>query len=176
MTHQNGVFRAAATTVQSQLRHTNFCIVSGGFPVPITTGTSTQKKLAQWISEVRAIAKAHGRERIADSCIGGLLSKSAPDEDGIWPRIAIRDVLEELGTKAIADGMGVGLYNQRGAHFRAVGGGQERELAAKYRGWSKLTAISWPFTSRLLENLALGYDREAQMHDADADVRRRLSK
>jgi hypothetical protein len=139
-------------------------------------GRIDAKKLSQWIREVRAIAKAHGRELVADHCIGELLSKSSTDEDGVWPRIAIRDVLEDLGNKAIADAMGIGLYNQRGAHTRDIGGKQERDLAAKYRGWSKRTAISWPFTSRLLENIALGYDRDAQWHDTDADVRRRLSK
>jgi hypothetical protein len=74
----------------------------------------------------------------------------------IWPRITIRDVLEELANKAIADSLLTGLYNQRGVHFRDVGGKQERELAAKYRRWSKRTAISLPFTSRVLENIVLG--------------------
>jgi addiction module HigA family antidote len=139
-------------------------------------GQIDAKQLRQWIGEVRSLAKTYGRERVADHCIGELLSKSTADEDGIWPRIAIRDVLEELGNEKIADAMAVGLYNQRGAHYRDVGGKQERELAAKYRGWSKRTVTSWPFTSRLLENIALGYDREAHWHDTDANVSRRLPK
>jgi hypothetical protein len=74
----------------------------------------------------------------------------------------------------LPDAMAVGLYNQRGAHFREPGGKQERELAAMYRAWSKLTAVDWPFTSRLLERIAQSYERDAEWHDTDANLRRRL--
>jgi hypothetical protein len=47
-------------------------------------------------------------------------------------------------------------------------------LAAKYRGWSTQIAIEWPFTSRLLEQIASSYDRDAQWHDTDANLRKRL--
>jgi hypothetical protein len=39
-------------------------------------------------------------------------------------------------------------------HWRGPGGDQERELAAKYRDWSKTISINSPFTSRLLEEIA----------------------
>ena len=71
--------------------------------------------------------------------------------------------------------MAVGLCNQRGAHFRGQGGAQERELAARYRGWSKQVAFSAPFISRLLERIAKSYDYDAEWHDTDANVRRRLA-
>ena len=131
-------------------------------------------KLKEWIKDARALCRSHGRELVGDNCIGELLSKSGRDEDGIWPGIPVRNALEEIGNKTIADAMAVGLYNQRGAHFREPGGKQERELAAMYRGWSKLTAVDWPFTSRLLERIAQSYDRDAEWHDTDANLRRRL--
>jgi hypothetical protein len=127
------------------------------------------------LKEVRALCKAYGRELAGDNSIGELLSKSGRDEDGIWPAVAIRDALEEFGNEKIAEGMSVGLYNQRGAHWRDVGGKQERELAAMYRGWSKQTAVEWPFTSRLLERVAHSYDRDAEWHDTDENLRRRLT-
>jgi hypothetical protein len=46
--------------------------------------------------------------------------------------------------------MTIGVHNQRGVHFRGVGGKDEYELAAKYRHWSRQVAIEWPFTSRVL--------------------------
>jgi addiction module HigA family antidote len=131
-------------------------------------------QLKAWIKEVRALCKAYAREEVGDSLIGELLSKSPPGTDGIWPSEVVRDALEELGTPKIADGMAVGLYNQRGAHWRDVGGRQERDLAAKYRGWSRQTAIEWLFTSRLLERIAKTYDWEAEQHDTDATLRKRL--
>jgi addiction module HigA family antidote len=131
-------------------------------------------KLKAWLKEARALCKTYGRELAGDNSIGELLSKSGRDEDGIWPAVPVRDALEEFGNQKIAEGMAVGLYNQRGAHWRDVGGKQERDLAAMYRGWSKQIAIEFPFTSRLLEQIAERYDRDAQWHDNDDDLRRRL--
>jgi hypothetical protein len=131
-------------------------------------------KLKAWIKEVRAQCKAYRREEVGDSCIGELLSKSKRDEDGIWPAVAVREALEETGNQSIANGMAVGRYNQRGAHFRDVDGRQERDLAAQYRGWAKQTAVEWPFTSRLLEQIAKSYDHDAVRHDTDATLRKRL--
>ena len=116
-----------------------------------------------------------GVSLLATTAIGELLSKSGRDETAIWPVVAVRDALEEFGNQAIAEGMAVGLYNQRGAHLRDVGGKQERELAEMYRGWSKQTAVEWPFTSRLLERIAQNYDRDAKWHDTNANLRKRLS-
>jgi hypothetical protein len=94
------------------------------------------------------------------------LSKSGRDNDGIWPLAPVRDVLEEIGNEKIAQGMVIGLMNQRGAQWRDVGGRQERELAAQYRNWSQQTAVEWPFTSRLLALLAENYDSQAVAYDA----------
>ncbi len=138
-------------------------------------GTVDVGKLKAWITEVRGLCKGYGREVIGDNAIGELLSKSDPGEDGIWPIPAIREVLEEVGNQTIADAMAVGLFNQRGAHWRDVGGRQERDLAAKYRGWATQTAVEWPFTSRLLERIAKNYERDAEWHDTDATLRKRLS-
>ena len=132
-------------------------------------------KLKAWLKEVRALCKTYGRELAGDNSIGELLSKSGRDEDGIWPAVAVREALEEFGNQKIAEGMAVGLYNQRGVHWRGVGGKQERELAAMYRGWSLQTADEWPFTSRLLERIAQSYDSDAEWHDTDANLRKRLS-
>ena len=131
-------------------------------------------KLKVWITEVRGLCRSCGREDVGDGAIGELLSKSGLGPDGIWPIPAIRDVLEEVGNQTIANAMAVGLYNQRGVHSRDVGGRQERELAAKYRGWSSQIAVEWPFTSNLLERIAKGYNQEAQWHDTDATLRKRL--
>ena len=131
-------------------------------------------RLKAWIKEVRAQCKAYGREEVGDSRIGALLSKSKRDEDGIWPAIAVREALEEIGNQNIADAMAIGLYNQRGAHFRDVDGRQERDFVAQYRGWAKQTAVEWPFTSRLLGQIAKSYNHDAEWHDTDATLRKRL--
>ena len=74
----------------------------------------------------------------------------------------------------MAIGMNTGVYNARGAVWRAEGSAQERELAAKYRSWSREIAFEFPFTSNLLEEIARSYDRDAQWWDTEASVRQRL--
>lgn len=137
-------------------------------------GTIDAKKLKDWIEEVLGLCKKFGRLVVGEHAIGQLLAKSKHGADGIWPSEPIREVLEEVGTKEIAVGMSIGLYNLRGVHWRGPGGDQERELAAKYRGWSKIIAVSSPFTSRLLEEIAKSYDHDAAWHDMDANIRKRV--
>ena len=137
-------------------------------------GTIDAAKLKAWIKEVRALCKTYGRELPGDHCIGELLAKSAVGPDGIWPCVAVRDALEETGTKEITDGMAIGVHNARGVHWRGEGGQQERDLSAKYRGWSKQVAFDSPFASRLLEQIAQSYDSEAAWQDTEASIRKRL--
>ncbi len=137
-------------------------------------GTINVKVLKDWIVEVLTLCKKFGRLVIGQHAIGHLLAKSKPGADGIWPSEPIREVLEDVGTKEIAVGMSIGLYNLRGAHWRGPNGEQERELASKYRGWSKTLALNSPFTSRLLDEIAKTYDRDAEWHDTDANIRKRL--
>jgi hypothetical protein len=132
------------------------------------------RKLKEWIKDARALCRSYGREQVGDNCIGELLSKSGRDEDGIWPAIPVRNALEEIGNKTIARRHGGRALQPTRSPLREPGGKQERELAAMYRAWSKLTAVDWPFTSRLLERIAQSYERDAEWHDTDANLRRRL--
>jgi hypothetical protein len=99
-------------------------------------GTIDLAKLKAWVTEVRELCKTYARVGVGDSVIGELLSKAPPGEDDIWPCEPVREALEEVGTKRMAEGMAIGLYNQRGAQWRGEGGDQERDLATKYRNWS----------------------------------------
>ena len=64
------------------------------------------------------------RSAVGDHAIGELLAKSSIGADGIWPCEPIRQALEgDLGTKDIADGMGIGLYNLRGVTWARRGRG-----------------------------------------------------
>ena len=83
--------------------------------------------------------------------------------------------MEEVGSQRMAEGFVIGVCNARGAHYRGEGGGQERDLAAKYRTWAQRAAFEYPFVGRVLEDIAASYDREAEWHDSEANVRKRLS-
>ena len=82
--------------------------------------------------------------------------------------------MESIASPEIGRGFSVGVHNSRGAHWRGEGGAQERELAAKYRGWSQKLAFEYPYVASVLEEIAASYDREAEWHDSEAKVSKRL--
>lgn len=115
---------SAAHTVLERMKYT---------PGTDSTGKIDPDSLKSWINEVRALCSRHGRSAIGDHQIGQLMSAVPVGNDGVWPCEAVREALEEIGSREIARGMAIGVYNSRGAHLRGEGGNQERELAAKYR-------------------------------------------
>lgn len=132
--------------------------------------------LIHWIKEVRAQLADLSRGEIGDQCIGQLLGRCEPGKDSIWPHEAVRFALESVGTEQISRGMELGVYNSRGVVWRGQGGDQERALESKYRAWADALAPKHPFTSRMLNNIADGYRRDAEWHDTDENVRRRIGR
>jgi addiction module HigA family antidote len=137
-------------------------------------GTIVVGKLTSWLNQVRELCARYGRAEIADNCLGQLLSKAPPEDTGVWPCRPVCEAMEQIASQDIAQGFMVGVHNGRGAHFRGEGGGQERELAAKYRGWSQQLAFDYPYVSSILEQIAASYDREAEWHDSESKVSKRL--
>ena len=123
---------------------------------------------------MRTIASANGRKDIADYCIGELLSISTENKDGSWPSEHVCVALEQYTSERMIEGVRIGKYNSRGASFRGPGGEQERDLAKVYRSHEAKLGKKYPFVGRLLENIAKGYDRDAEWHDTDAEISKRL--
>ena len=139
------------------------------------TKKGQQKRLMEWVDAVRRLCAELGRARVADECLGKLFSHAPNGEDGVWPNEVIREVIENLGSVAICRGAHMGLYNARGVHWRKEGGSQERELADKYRRWADALQFTHPFvSSTLLMSMVKTYEREAEEHDTEAKVQRRL--
>jgi hypothetical protein len=127
--------------------------------------------LEAWIKEARALAKAAGREEVADSRIGNMLSASPMGTDGAWPAESVRDALDLFRSKAMISGFEIGKSNRRGVTTRMPrdGGALERQEAAKYRAWAKAVSYEHPHTAKALDHLAERYEWEAQRHDEDAE-------
>jgi hypothetical protein len=134
-------------------------------------GTLDGEALESWIKEARAQAKAVGREDIADSRIGSMLSASPMGSDGNWPAESVREVLDLFRSKPMIDGFQVGKMNRRGVTTRmpGAGGELERKEAAKYRAWAKVIAYDYPHTSKALDSLADSYELQARREDEDAE-------
>jgi addiction module HigA family antidote len=137
-------------------------------------GKIDEKALRAWVKEAQSLCVKYGRADIGDQRIGQLLSAPVIGADAIWPCEQVRNVLEECGTPNIATGVQIGVYNSRGVHFRGEGGEQERALAEKYRSWSRKLAFEYPYVANVVEGIAEGYDRQAEMEDSEAAVQRRL--
>jgi addiction module HigA family antidote len=136
-------------------------------------GTISADALLHWLTEVRRLFAEHGRAETGDHCIGQLLAKAPKDADGVPPQ-AVCDAMETVASQAIGEGFRIGVRNSRGAHWRGEGGSQERDLAAKFRRGAQRLRFDYPYTGRVLEDIAASYDHEAGWHDSEANVRKRL--
>jgi hypothetical protein len=134
-------------------------------------GTLDGEILELWIKEARALAKAAGREDIADSRIGNMLSASPIGADGNWPTEPIREVIDLFRSKPMIDGFRIGKSNRRGVTTRMPrdGGELERQEAAKYRAWATAIAYEHPHTAKALDVLADEYDWQARREDEGAE-------
>ncbi len=136
--------------------------------------TVDSEALFAWVTEVRRLCAEHDRVEIGDEYIGQLLSRATAEEEGSWPRLPVCEVMERIASPHIGTGFRVGVYNGRGVHWREEGGAQERNLAAKYRGLAQQCAFDYPYVSGVLESIAGNYDREAEWHDAEMTIEKRL--
>jgi hypothetical protein len=127
--------------------------------------------LESWIKEARSLAKTAGREDIADSRIGNMLSASPVGADGNWPTEAVRDVIDLFRSKPMIKGFWIGKSNRRGVTTRMPrdGGNLERQEAAKYRKWAKGISLEHPHTAKALDTLADVYEDQARQRDEDAE-------
>lgn len=133
-------------------------------------------RLREWVTEVRSLCAQNARVEIGDQRTGQILAAAPQGDDGIWPCKPVRDVLEEIASPQIAIGMRVAVYNSRGAHARGEGGDQEREIAERFRSWARQLAFEYPYVADLIEQIAIGYDRDAVREDSETAVRRRLRR
>lgn len=132
-------------------------------------------RLAKWVSIVRKSCAELSRIAIADLVIGELLASAPPGKDGTWPCESVRKVLEDIQSEDIMRGAHTGVYNSRGVHTRGPGGGQERQLADKYRKWAQQIRASSPYVaSELLLKLTDTYERAAVREDTEEQINRRL--
>ena len=123
--------------------------------------------------EARKLSAEVGRGQVGDLQIGQMLAAAPRDPDGIWPAIPVRDVIEITRSRDLERGIIAGIHNSRGPTWRSMtdDGAQERELAKDYRKCSEETALEWPRTSAMLEQIAKSYEHEGGWHVDDAERR-----
>ena len=161
--------RAGLASVAYRLLDRIGCIPGTG-----EDGKINAEALLTWITEVRRLCAEHGRIEIGDEKIGQLLSKASAEEDDSWPCLPVCEAMERIASQHIGIGFNIGICNGRGAQWRDEGGGQERKLATKYRGWAKQRAFDYPYVSSVLERVAADYDQQAGWWDTETRIEKRL--
>jgi len=131
--------------------------------------------LGAWVSQVLDSLKTADRAEVGELQIGHMLASAPADPDGRWPSLAVRNLLEKLQSERVEDALRTEIYNRRGITMRdpEAGGGQERQLAEKYRTDAAELADRWPRTAAVLRSLAESYERDARHFDDEAEKRRR---
>ena len=131
------------------------------------------ERLDGWVDRARSRFEESDRQGIGDMLIGAALAASPADPDGEWPRAAVRDLIERVGSDDLDRGLTIAVCNQRGGTTRSPtdGGGQERELAARYRAHGRRFS-QWPRTAAIFDSLTSIYEDEAAVHDRRAEARR----
>lgn len=114
-------------------------------------------KLREWLRQVRMLSRKYGRINVGDRRIGELLSHSPIGDDGVWPCEEVREVLEEIRSPQISTGIGFGIRNSEGPVWRIKNDNHYYKLAKMYQGWSKKIHIQYPFTAKILKDIASSY-------------------
>ena len=173
--------RLCTTTLEGIDRQTrenrvsfSFDILSSlrGLPGQMDDGTVDAETLTAWISEARRLCAERDRKDLGDQQIGKVLATAPVGTDGAWPCEPVRDLLDSMPLpEHVGKGFVVGKANLRGVTSMSLyeGGAQERELAKKYHQYADECAARWPFTAKLLRQLAQQYEAYAQWEDIDAE-------
>lgn len=92
--------------------------------------------------------------------------------DGLWPDIAVREVIEEVASKQMERAIATGVFNKRGVVTKLIGEGgvQERELAETYHFYAIVLADSYPRTAAMLRSIADRYTSHAHGEDIWAEL------
>lgn len=138
-------------------------------------GSIEPGKLRTWVQDARSRLRLLGRVEIGDQRIGRLLAAASADQSGVWPRREVCAALQDVATKELEIGFVAGGLQRRGVWTRGAeeGGGQERDLAARYRAWAASVVPEFPFVAGVLREIAKYYDHQAGDMDTWAELEQR---
>ena len=137
-------------------------------------GIIQAEKLKVWILKARCLSEKTGHRSVLDHKIGEIIARAPPADDGVWPCDPVREVVNDLYSSDLELGILIGRHNARGAYFRGEGGAQERELAEQYESWATACEFEHPRMAAVLREMAKDYTTEAEWHDNEAMIRKRM--
>jgi hypothetical protein len=138
-------------------------------------GSVDAEALGAWVHDARAKLRESGHLEVGDIHIGHVLAWGPATADGSRPCLEVRNLLEELQSSEVEDGLRIEIYNTRGPTSRGMfdGGDQERAIAASYFKQAEEFTDRWPRTAEFLRELSESYEREGRRMDEEAERRRK---
>lgn len=137
-------------------------------------GTIDHIVFSQFIEDARELCRKDDRLTMCDQTLGQILAYAPVDDDGVWPFLPARVMLDRAEMEEMRCGFAIGVRNKRGVTCRSPldGGDQERSLAADYRNKAERIRHVHPYVASLLEEIAKSYEHEGHHHDDDANLRK----
>jgi energy-coupling factor transporter ATP-binding protein EcfA2 len=141
-----------------------------GYPGEGKPAAEREAILHDWCLTVLQRLAAEGRPDTGAIEVARVLARAPAGEDGLWPCLAARKLIESDTFPSLARGLHTAKRNLRGMTTRSLGEGgkQEREIASGFRGAAVKLRPSWPRTADMLEGLAEAYERDAEREDGVA--------
>lgn len=137
-------------------------------------GSIDHNAFALFIDAARELCRQSDRLTMCDQTLGQILAHAPADDDGSWPFLPAREVLDRSDLEEMRTGFVIGTHNKRGVTSRSPwdGGGQERDLSAHYCRQAERIQYSHPNLAATLEKIAKSYEREGTREDVDSNLRR----
>jgi hypothetical protein len=130
------------------------------------------EQLRTWVLQARAACHENGRGKGGDRKIGEVLAYAPNAPDGIWPDVAVREIVEEVSSRELELGIERGVYNKRGVSVKSIGEGglQKRQLTETYRNYATAVGDTHPRTAAMLRRIADSYHSDAHREDIRAEL------
>ena len=127
-----------------------------------------------WLNKIKEACDESGHLEVALIHIGKVLIHAPSDPEGLWIHRTVASVLNAKDAEKMRDGFRIGIYNSQGRSFGPTGK-PERERAEKYKQKAEeVENVGYHRFAVALKKLAEGYEREAEIYDAEHDAEMRM--
>jgi len=131
--------------------------------------------MLEWVKSINEISKDKGLEEISMQLVGETLASSKVEKtDSLWPRIEVRNVIENIDSKNLLEGIQSKMFNELGVYSN--GEMFFGDLAEKYDGYYKEMSTDWPKTRQFLKRISKSYLGDAKWHKKDERQRSRRTR
>ena len=134
-------------------------------------GSFSDKDLRSWYEEVDAETTRSGHHAVAMTHLGNVLFYSGKDENGLWIRQSVAEILDEKENDGMRKGFRSEVSHSRGAYFVDPSGEPERKLAELWRERAdEVDKRGFSYFATSLRGLAEYYDKETERIIKDAKL------